>query len=261
MKNDLMQRVNFRELGGYKSSNGKKVRSHRLFRSGEMSELTSEDVAYLESIGLSFICDLRSEEEQREKPNPRITGVSNLSNPAMGGAVAMQDLSDFFKSLGVNGASAQDPLLEAYRQFVSDPKSRQAYRQLIGSILEAEGEPILWHCTAGKDRTGFAAAILLLILDVPMETIMEDYLMTALYRQEANAKIIDQLRHVVQNEEHLSLIRSLLGVKPEYLQASVTEMQRVYGSIENYLTEGLGISQTDREQLQAWYLTEIEDEA
>jgi len=259
MKNDLMQRVNFRELGGYRSSNGKKVRSNRLFRSGEMSELTLEDVAYLESIGLSFICDLRSEEEQREKPNPRIAGVRNLSNPAMGGAVAMQDLNAFFGSLGAQGA-AQDPLLIAYRQFVSDPKSLQAYRRLIGTILEAEGKPALWHCTAGKDRTGFAAAILLLILDVPMETIMEDYLKTELYRQEANAKMIEQLRHVVRNEDHLSIIRSLLGVKPSYLQASVAEMERVYGSVANYLTEGLGLSHADRERLQAWYLTELEQE-
>ncbi|MCP1306305.1 tyrosine-protein phosphatase [Paenibacillus tyrfis] len=250
---DLMRRVNFRGLGGYPSAAGGRVKSNKLFRSGELSDLKPEDVEYVQSLGLSFICDLRSEGEQQAKPNPVLAGVKNMSNPAMGGAVNMQNLSDVFKTMAANGQGGA-PLLEAYKKFVTDPQSRQAYRTFVRSLLEAEGRPVLWHCTAGKDRTGFAAAIVLLLLEVPIGTIMEDYMKTAAYRQEANEKLMAKAREAIQNEEQLTWVRALLGVKPEYLLASLEEMRRVYGSTDNYIVEGLGISDEECKLLQEWYL-------
>ncbi|MCP3773359.1 tyrosine-protein phosphatase [Paenibacillus sp. MZ04-78.2] len=250
---DLMKRVNFRELGGYPSAAGGRVKANKLFRSGELSELKPEEVEYVHSLGLSFICDLRSEGEQQAKPNPVVAGVKNRSNPAMGGVVNMQNLSDVFNTMMANGQGG-DPLLDAYKKFVTDPQSRQAYRTFVRSLLDSEGRPVLWHCTAGKDRTGFAAAIVLLLLEVPIETIVEDYMKSAACRQEANEKLLAKVREAVQSEEQLVWVRALLGVKPEYLLASLEEMRWVYGSTDNYIAEGLGISDEERKLLQEWYL-------
>ncbi|MEK4370885.1 MULTISPECIES: tyrosine-protein phosphatase [Paenibacillus] len=258
MNQDLMHRINLRELGGYPVNQGKKVvKTNHLYRSGEISDLSLEDIRYLQNLGLSFICDLRSKEEQEQHPNPPIEGVEMFSNPALGGAVAVQSLDQLLPAL-MNHRLTEDPLLGVYKQFVTDEQSKQAYRLLIRTILQSGGRPVLWHCTAGKDRTGFASAIILLLLDAPLETIMEDYMKSSQYRQEANRKWIDQIKEVVQNPEHVSLIQSFMGIKPEYLRAAIDEIVRVYGSTDNYLLEGLGVSDLEREQLQAWYLIEQE---
>lgn len=253
MENQLIHRVNFRDLGGYTSLNGKKVRANMLFRSGDLSELTTEEVEYVRTLGISFICDLRSQEEQQMKPNPVIEGVENLSNPAMGGFVAVQNWTEIIRMIAEKGIE-NDPLLEMYTQFVTNPQSQLAYRKLIRSILESDGRPVLWHCTAGKDRTGFAAMIVLLLLEVPIETIVEDYMKTALYRLEANEKLMAQLDHVELGEEQLAVMRSLLGIKSEYIMASIEEIQKAYGSIDNYFAEGLGITEEEREIIKGFYL-------
>lgn len=258
MNQELMHRLNLRELGGYVTQQEKRVvKTGRLFRSGEISDLSVEEIQYLKTLGLSFICDLRTEEEQEQKPNPVVEGVVNISIPAMGGAVAVQSLDQLLPAL-IRHGSAEDSFIAVYKQFVTDEQSIQAYQSLIRTLLRSEGQPVLWHCTAGKDRTGFAAAIILLLLDVPLEVIMEDYMKSSLYRQAANQKWMERIKEVVQNPEHVSLIQTFLGIKLEYLTAAIEEMVLVYGSTDNYLLEGLGISESERAQLQAWYLTDQE---
>lgn len=257
MRQNLLHRINFRDLGGYPAFQGKQVKADHLFRSGEMADLSSKEIEYLRSLGLAWICDLRSEEEQKHKPNPVIDGIVNMSNPAIGGAAAVQNVEQLLSAWKSSEPSG-DPLQQVYKQFVTDAQSRQAFQRLIRSILESEGRPVLWHCTAGKDRTGFATAIVLLLLDVPFETIMSDYTKSALYRQEANRKLMEQIGQAVHDSAQLTFIQSLLGVKPEYLLASIEEMNRVYGSVDHYLLEGLGVTAEERKQLQSWYLTEQE---
>lgn len=134
-----MHRINLRELGGYPVNQGKKVvKTNHLYRSGEISDLSLEDIRYLQNLGLSFICDLRSKEEQEQHPNPPIEGVEMFSNPALGGAVAVQSLDQLLPAL-MNHRLTEDPLLGVYKQFVTDEQSKQAYRLLIRTILQSGG--------------------------------------------------------------------------------------------------------------------------
>jgi protein-tyrosine phosphatase len=143
------------------------------------------------------------------------------------------------------------------RNFIKDTTSKKAFRQFIDLAIEADGSPFLWHCTAGKDRTGFAAAILLIILGVPMEQIFEDYLQSNNNRIEENKKILEILSTMFPNKDEFDYLKESMSVKASYLKAALDEAENSYGSIETYLEEGLGVTADIRSHLQQLYLEEV----
>jgi protein tyrosine/serine phosphatase len=126
----------------------------------------------------------------------------------------------------------------SYRDFVSLPSAQAAYRQLFVALAERNNLPALFHCTTGKDRTGWAAAALLSLLGVPKDAIMQDYLRSNDYILAAYRKTIDAF---VAGGGEPAIPAAILGVKAEYLNAAFTEMENKYGTIEDYFTKGLGI--------------------
>jgi len=127
---------------------------------------------------------------------------------------------------------------DTYRAFVSLPSALAGYRRLYSDLSQCEHRPALFHCTTGKDRTGWAAAALLLLLGVPNEQVMEDFLLT-------NTELLPALRPVFDRFQAAggdpTLLEPILGVRVEYLEASLDEMRNRFGTIENYFTNGLGL--------------------
>ena len=142
---------------------------------------------------------------------------------------------------------------ESYRQFVSLPSAKTAFRELFVALGDRSKLPALFQCTTGKDRTGWAAAALLTLLGAPKETVMEDYLRSNDYILPLYAKEIDAL---VAGGGQPSIPQAIFGVKVEYLVASFDEMQTKYGTIENYFSEALGIDITAQQALRDLFLVQ-----
>ena len=140
---------------------------------------------------------------------------------------------------------------ESYRQFVSLPSAKAEFRNLFLAVGDRSQLPALFHCTTGKDRTGWAAAAFLTLLGVPRDKVMEDYLRSNDYILPLYRQVIDGFVSA-GGEERIPL--AILGVRQEYLDAAFAEMETQYGTIENYFTEGLGIDAARQEALRDLYL-------
>jgi protein-tyrosine phosphatase len=141
----------------------------------------------------------------------------------------------------------------AYRDFVTLLSAKAAYAQLFASLGQQDTLPALFHCTTGKDRTGWAAAALLLLLGVPQDVVMQDFLrrsedLLPAYQEKSDA--------FVAAGGDPTIPPAILGVKAEYLAAALDEMEQLYGTIERYFAEGLGIDAAGQHVLRAIYLAE-----
>ncbi|QGG58329.1 tyrosine-protein phosphatase [Paenibacillus sp. B01] len=250
---ELKRRLNLRELGGLPAEGGRRVKPGYLYRSGELTDLSEGEFRLLESLGLAFVCDLRTADKGAEVPTPRIGEAPYLQLPVFGGNFSSGEIPKLLGQLAAGG-QLDNPLPGIYRQFVTDEHTRGAYARLMRALLEAEGRPVLWHCTVGKDRTGFAAAVVLLALGASEETISADYMATEGTRPEATERILAQVGAVLPDERVLGFVRSVLGVSPEYIHSALDEMRRVYGSTDGYLEQALGVSAEERRLLRERYL-------
>lgn len=255
-KETLESRTNFRPIASYRTKDGRKIIENRLFRSGELAQLNSEDLHFVQSIGLSYIIDFRSKQEIEAKPNPIIKNTKYVNIQALGGSMNQDEMMVALKKIIESGQSGGF-LENVNRNFIRDTACQNAFRQFIDLAIEADGCPFLWHCTAGKDRTGFAAAILLIILGVPMEQIFEDYLQSNNNRIEENKKILEILYTMFPNKDEFDYLKESMSVKASYLKAALDEAENSFGSIETYLEEGLGVTADIRSRLQQLYLEEV----
>jgi protein-tyrosine phosphatase len=242
---------NFRDLGGYATEDGRRVRWGRLYRSNELAGLTRDDLDYLSRIGLKLVCDFRSDRERSHKPNPALEPAPRLSLdlPVEAEGVDPRALQEKIRTGGVAALGTEKLMRRAYRSFVSDHSARWAV--MLRRLAQPESLPALVHCTAGKDRTGFAAALVLLSLGVPEQTVFEDYLMTNGYRAAFQ-------RFVLRWVPLYSLFRTdpedllpLLEARREYLQTSLDAMVELHGSVDAYLAEEVGVTPEIRAALHA----------
>jgi protein-tyrosine phosphatase len=209
-------------------------------------------------LGLKNDYDLRTEAERTPLPDELPSGVNNVwldvLKDATGSAptnllALLQNPVEGNKALGDGKIEAI--FVKSYREFVSLSSAKTAYHELFTSLADQNKLPALFHCTTGKDRTGWAAAALLTLLDVPKETIMKDYLRSNDYILPLYKEVIDGF---VDGGGEPSIPQAIFGVKVEYLEASFDEMQTKYGTIENYFSEGLGIDATTQNALRDLYL-------
>jgi len=245
---------NFRDLGGYKSSDGRSVRWGQLYRSGDLGRLTGSDLEYLQSLELKVICDFRSEFEVEQSPSRPAAGAESLSLPIAGGDMPMDDLYQAVEKGDFSGLDGQH-LVRANQQFVRE--FTPTYAEMLERVLRDSGRPALIHCTAGKDRTGLGAAILLWVLGVPTKTIFADYLLTNGYNAQRNEMMLGMLRQHIAGKSgvtaetvDLSPMVALMSAKQAYLQAAVDSIMADYGSINNYIRDGLGMSEEERRRFQ-----------
>lgn len=232
---------NFRDLGGYTGHGGQSVKWRHLFRSDHLAALTPQDQALLAELGVARAVDFRGQAE-RTAYAYALPGVAY--HPLGIEPTVVQRALDLQRS--GHRITAQDAVAlmqETYRGFVHDNAPR--FAELFRLLLDDSGAPLVFHCTAGKDRTGFAAALILLALGVPRDVVMQDYLLTNdLYRRPAGiaSHAPDEVLHV------------LWRVQQEFLDAALHRVDHDYGGVQTYLVEVLGVDAAAQRELMARYL-------
>jgi protein-tyrosine phosphatase len=249
---------NLRDLGGYKTSNGATVAAGLVYRANQLHHVSPGDMQKLAQLGLKNSYDLRTLAEREPRPDELPPGVSYVwldvlaDSPQAGPAMLEKLMSDpKAANEALGGGKAEAGFEESYREFVSLKSAKLEFRKLFLLLGDKDQLPALFHCTTGKDRTGWAAAALLTLLGVPRDQVMEDYLRSNDYILPMYKKVIDGFV-ATGGEERIPL--AILGVKEEYLEAAFDEMEKRYGTIEKYFSEGLGIDTDQQEALRELYL-------
>jgi protein-tyrosine phosphatase len=249
---------NLRDAGGYTTANGSIVRRGLAYRSSQLNPISPDDLKKMAALGLKNDFDLRTMEEREAKPDQLPSGVKevwlNVLADAKGMNVAeveqvLKDPKAANAMLGDGKGSAE--FVKTYREFITLPSANAAFRRLFVDLGDKDQLPALYHCTTGKDRTGWAAAALLTLLGVPRDKVYEDYLKSNEYILPAYKKFIDQF---VAAGGQASIPQDLLGVKAEYLDAAFDQVKTKYGSIENYFDKGLGIDRAGQQKLRDRFL-------
>ena len=220
---------NLRDLGGYETNDGAIVVHGLVYRSNQLAPISPEDMKKFAELGLKNDYDLRKEAERTLLSDQLPPGVNNVwlnvLKDASGSAptnllALLQNPEEGNKELG--DGKIETVFIKSYRDFVSLPSAKTAYHKLFTSLADQNKLPALFHCTTGKDRTGWAAAALLTLLDVPKETVMKDYLRSNDYILPLYKKVIDAF---VDGGGEPSIPLAIFGVKVEYLEASFDEME------------------------------------
>ena len=243
---------NFRDLGGYQTRDGRRVRWGSLYRSGTLAEATDADLQGLGKLRLSTLIDFRSAAEKTGEPNrlPEPPGFDVVDIPILdegnsaivGEIMARIDAGDFA------GFDPDQIMLTANQQFAV--QFTPQFRRFMQTLLEAGGEPVAWHCTAGKDRTGFASAILLRLLGVPQDVVMQDYLASGEHALDARRSQLLLLR-LSKGEEAADKLGTIMGVRSSWLQAAFDAIDNHWGGFDRYVNEGLQLAASDVARLQA----------
>ncbi|MEU0538390.1 tyrosine-protein phosphatase [Nocardia sp. NPDC005978] len=216
--------VNARDAGGYRTIDGRTVRTGLVYRTGELSKATDIDLADLSGRAVKSVHDLRTGIEQQLMGADRIpAGATAYHNDVIG-----QAPPEVMASTLTAGT-------DLYRAFITAPGANQAFADVLRDIAHNDGA-VLFHCTAGKDRTGWTSAVLLSILGVDRATVNYDYLLSNYFR---NAQADDAMNGVVQSA----------------LDAAFDQANQSYGSFDNYVRDGLGLTDADVAALKAKMLS------
>ena len=231
---------NFRDLGGYSARDGRTVRWRQIFRSNHLGHLTDADVGVLRGLGVRSAFDFRGTEERV----PAMCGVAGITVHSLPVEPTVVAALRARREAGatLSSADALEVMRDSYRNYVrqSTPSFRALFAHLVG-----DHAPLVIHCTAGKDRTGFACALILHSLDVPDDLISEDYLLTnRFYRRDpaASSDLPEEVKQV------------LASVQASFLAAAFEAISADYGDLENYFREGLRLGEAERAELKARYL-------
>lgn len=245
----LEQGSNFRDIGGYAGAGGRHVRWGLIFRSGATPMLTADDKAEIHALGLSNLLDLRSDEERQIAP----TKIDGVQYRAVGySMMAMMKPG----TLPSNGTAI-------YRNF---PEFLAPQMRILFTMLERDEGPVAYNCSAGQDRTGFATAVVLSALGVPRETIVKDYLLSTGYRRpQWEMPKIDPVLYkdnpVAQMFAHYQQAGVASQPQPlveadgtPFLMGAFDEIDARWGSVDNYLKQEIGLTDSDIEKLRSRYL-------
>lgn len=241
---------NFRDLGGYRTRDGRTVRWNMLYRSGAMNQLTKADFAYLGKLGIRTVCDFRSTDERTAAPvrwpdgkAPKVFADDYKLD--MGGL-------DFRAAGRWTPDQAQAAMAEFYPRMLVQFNGQ--YRRMFAQLVAGK-TPLAFNCSAGKDRTGVAAALVLTALNVPRETVIEDYLLSNRYFDPKRAVSADDNMSKAWRAMPPGVIQALMGVDRSYIESVFKVVDAHRGGTEGYLRDELGIDRAALVQLRARYTT------
>jgi len=246
---------NFRDLGGYPARNGRRVKWGVLYRSGHLNRATKADQRALRDLGVSTLIDFRSDREREREPDQLPAGhqIEVISIPIQhkGQAPLSAEIRTLIKDRALNGLDPSQKMAEMYTLLASEYTT--AYREFFNTLLDADGKPILWHCSAGKDRAGFAAALLLKILGVGDDVIIKDYLLSQTYVQRRRRQLLTV--SLLRGLEAGRFIRGMNNVELDWLQTAFKTIERDWGCFDLYTSEALGLGPQEQAQLKDIYLS------
>jgi protein-tyrosine phosphatase len=249
----LSNATNARDLGGHETRDGRRLRSGVLFRADSLHRLDDADLEVVAGMKLACVTDLRSRDEvarmgadRLPTPAPRLVELPILdpyhdldlfrvmSDALRGGADGTE--LDFLREQAPGGGAA-GLMVEIYRHFVSGEAARSAFAVALRLVASSETLPLLFHCSLGKDRTGWLAAVVLTALDVPREAVIADYLRTNDVSRGSIEFVVAMLDGKVPDPQ---VIVPLLEARSSYLEAAFAEAEQGFGGMDGYLREGLG---------------------
>jgi protein-tyrosine phosphatase len=248
---------NFRDIGGYRTVDGKTVRWGQVYRSGELPRLSDSDVGRLEAFRLATVVNFLTEDEIDARGKDRLPGgIKEVPLPISG--KAEQDLAKVVLEARQTADFSQVPVElnpEVHRLLVGDAAKEQ-YATLLKMAADPDNRPMVFHCSHGVHRTGTATAILLSALGVPWETVREDYLLSNVFRNEEVEKRIAELRNMAAKKQgippdqvDMTNIKAFYILEGSYIDATLDEIIQQYGSMDEYLRKGLGLDDGEVQRL------------
>lgn len=253
----LADAPNLRDVGGYRTSDGQWVRMGVLYRSGALSELTPADDEVLGALNIDTVVDLRTQAEATSAPDKLPSGTNfvfeNVLAAAGGtGNTTAAAAALFAAPRSATVSEATNVMRQLYDELPTLSSANSSYAALYRSIVtEPAGEALLFHCTAGKDRTGWAAAALLLELGVPLPTVERDYLLSNVYVLPSYSGTVASF---VAQGGNAAALDAVLGVQAQYLQDSLAVVRQRYGSVQRYFTKALGLDRSSIARLRSLLL-------
>ena len=208
-----------------------------LFRSDKLSDISKTDQEYLHSLGIKKIVDFRSKEEKAEDPDIIPEGINYIEMPISVDGAMRSKIEAVLK--GETDKEVKSFLIDANREFVTS--YTDVYENFLRGLID-EDAPTLFHCTAGKDRAGFAAAITLIALGVSRENVIEDYMKTNVFTKHRIDEMIDKIELMSLYQADAEILRPLIGVEQIYIETAFKTAEEKYGSLGNFIREGLNIS-------------------
>ncbi|MFB7664341.1 tyrosine-protein phosphatase [Kitasatospora sp. NPDC056138] len=238
--------ASLRDLGGISLPDGARVRPGTAFRSGQLDRLDLRSDPAVAALGIRTVVDLRTAFERTSRPD-RVPGGATLlvadvmADTSCAGAAnrlgaAMADPAKANRTLG--GGRARQALEKDYRAFVTSASARAAYKQLVTALARREGGPLLFHCTAGKDRTGWGVSLILMLLGADEPTVRNEYLAVG---PAVRAAFAPQVAAFTSAGGDPEIADAVLGVHPSYLAAAIETMTEMWGDAESYARAGLGL--------------------
>lgn len=245
--------VNFRDLGGYRASDGRAIKHGLIYRSGGLYRMDERERKEFERLGVRAVMELRTTGEIEQEPDPVFDGVRQVhyAGHEFGEGAEIDFSPEGMHRLGDGARDQYDKLVGYYRTMAFD---NEAYRNLF-ELLETGEVPVVFHCASGKDRTGVAAIIIMLALGVPEETILADYMLSNEYRAKKIAESYEEYAdHIAADPlaEKLTMLEN--GVLLETAEMVLDSFIERYGSYEAYLEAEYGLAPARIEALRDRYL-------
>ncbi len=244
--------INFRDLGGYPAADGRQVKWRKIFRCGHLANLTEQDLDVLEYLRVTEVHDFRRREEQQVTPSRPLR--ANFNNDYEMHIGSMAKFWEYLTTERLNAHKSHELVVGSYRNCAEEVAPH--YRRLFAALLANRDNASLFHCAAGKDRTGLAAALILSALGVPREVIIEDYLLTLQHydTRPLLARIEAHLREAGVEQWEPEWLKPYCEVHQDNIEAFFAGVEAGYGSVDRYLETLIGLRPELRLQLQQAYL-------
>jgi protein-tyrosine phosphatase len=259
---------NFRDYGGYPGIDGKRVKWGLLYRSDHLCFIPPQTAEYIKALRIRSIIDYRSTDEVRQRPN---ISVGERQMFHFDPSAHTAELAAQFAALPANENQALidhvlasipkekinsrgEQVLEQYRNFVNNDKSKSAFRAMLLVMLDKNNAPNIQHCRGGKDRTGYGVLLVLTMLGVSKADIIQDYMLTRENRIPRNAEKMAQYRALTDDQDVLEYLFSLIDTRECFIEEAFSAMEKAAGSAERYIKQELGFAEKDFRLMQENYL-------
>jgi protein-tyrosine phosphatase len=234
--------INFRDIGGYQTTDGREVKWGTIFRSADVSKLTSNDLQTLEQKHIHTVIDFRGKKEAAAAPDHILPNTDYTLCPA--GSDSLPNMKEIAAKL------KQDSFLTAF--YSSTQYFGDRYRPMFQKLLNLpEGQSIMYHCTGGRDRTGMATALILYVLGVPNDVIEADFVASNVYLAPMQSKMYESLATASQMD--VEQVTKAMALRPDLLHTMFQAITAKYGSVDSFLQKELGVGEKEKQLLRKKY--------